>query len=188
MKSGLCIGGIDIGNRRSLRLLPAGAHTMPDDVACQIGDIWDMTYTLRGTAPPFVEDADAVLGRRIGGADVADYVRRNVRTAVGDTSALYEGKLRWNARRKGFIEPGDSPPYSTQFWNPARFLNRYDDDRDVGRFVFWEPETSRRIRWVGVEAPPGCIEAGSLARVSLGRPFAGSEDHDVCWLQLSAAY
>jgi hypothetical protein len=144
---------------------------------------------LRGTERPFVEDADVIaLGQRIGQRDVATYVEAHLPIVASDTTEIYEGKLHWNNGNKGYVEPADPPSFSTQFWRPVSFLNRYDDSNREGRSVFWEPETKHRIPWVGVAMPPDRIEAGTLVRVSLGRPYHGTEDHPVCWLQLSGVY
>ena len=189
MQTGLCIGGFDLTTNRSLRLLPRQEHAQPVNAPFNIGDVWEINYELRGSQAPFVEDADAVaVGQRITRRDVAEYVAGHAEIVVGDTNVIYQGKLHWNTGHKGFIEPADPSGFSTQFWRPTSFLNRYDDSNREGRSVFWEPETRHRIPWVGVAAPPDRIDAGTLVRVSLGRPYAGTEDHPVCWLQLSGVY
>jgi hypothetical protein len=184
MRNGLCISGIDLATRASLRLLPQGANSQPSNSPLDIGDVWEATYRSRGTPAPFVEDADTTLGSRLRSEDVGAYIEAHLPVVVGTTDAIYEGRLDWNPH-KGYLEPLQPTGYSTQFWRTAENLIRYDENES---FIFWEPVSKRRIRWVGVAAAPERIPAGSLVRLSLSRPFAGNLDHDVCWLQLSGVY
>ena len=53
----VCVGGVDIDNRRSLRLLDArGHHETADVCPYQIWDIWDIDYYLTGTMTLFGEE------------------------------------------------------------------------------------------------------------------------------------
>jgi hypothetical protein len=187
MGGGVCIGGYDIRTNQSLRLSPPGRNAQPPDSKLEIGGIWEIRYSMRGSARPFVEDCDAEPSRYVRDADVEEYVDNALDIAQGDTDSLYDGMLRWQGH-KGYIDPDDPSPYSTQFWRPSSFLQRYEDANNAGRSVFWEPETKRRILWVGAADPPDRIPAGDLCRVSLSRAFEGSMDHPVCWLQLSGTY
>ena len=184
MRHGCCVSGIDIATNVALRLLPAGGNHQPADSPLEIGEVWAGTYKMRGTAAPFVEDATVVLTQRLRVQSVARYVAASVPTANGSTDAVYDGLLHWNPS-KGYLEPAAPTPYSTQFWRPDSTLRLYDNDN---RLIFWEPNTGRRIPWVGVAAPPKVVMAQSLARLSLSRPFAGNLDHEVCWSQLSSVY
>jgi hypothetical protein len=143
-----------------------------------------MQYTIRGTAPPFVEDADVQPIGMLRHEGVAAYVTQHLVTAEGDTGQLYGGMLQWRGA-KGYIDPTAPSLYSTEFWRPSSFLLRYDDNNRAGRSVFWEPETKHRIPWVGEAPPPERIETGELCRVSLSR---NDERFPECWLQLSGVY
>jgi hypothetical protein len=187
MQTGLCIGAIDLATNASLRLLPAGQHAQPETSPLQIGDIWDVTYQPRNSDPPFVEDVNAVINERRGEANVEASVVLRTPIVVGDTTMLHNGLLHWNANGKGFVEPDCAPPFSTQFWRPTGILFRNDGFKE-GSSVFREPATNHKIPWVGVAAPPARIPGGTLVRVSLGRPWSGTEDHPVCWLQVSGVY
>jgi hypothetical protein len=143
-----------------------------------------MRYTMRGTPPPFVEDAEVYPGRIVRHEDIEEYVDEELATVEGDTSQLYEGMLQWRGT-KGFVDPALPSPYSTQFWRPTSFLLRYDDNYKAGKSVFWESGTKRHIVWVGEAPPPERIEAGELCRVSLSR---NNEQFPECWLQLSGVY
>jgi hypothetical protein len=184
MHNGCCISGIEIATRRPLRLLPPGSNHQPADSPLKIGEVWEANYRMRRTPAPFVEDADATLGRRLRILSVAEYVAANIPVVAGSTEVIYDGLLQWNPH-KGYLEPENPTQYSTQFWRPVSNLKLYTDD---GKSIFWEPDTKRRIPWVGVAEPPGLIGRGALVRLSLSRAFAGNLDHDVCWLQLSGVY
>lgn len=186
MHNGLCISGIDMQSGRALRLLPQGANHQPTDSPLEIGQVWEIRYGLRNTPAPFVEDADATCIRFVRNQSVSQYVEAHGAIASGSTDAVYDGLLQWNPV-KGYLEPNNPTSYSTQFWRPDSTLRRYQNDNKPG-YVFWEPDTKRRIPWVGAAEPPATVPAASLARLSLGRPFSGNLDHEVCWLQLSGVF
>lgn len=187
MQSGLCIGAFDLATNESLRLLPEGRHAQPEGSPLQIGEIWEVSYGSRQSAPPFTEDVDAAPVQLLGTADVQQYVDTHLTVAVGDTTMLYSGLLGWNTGGKGYIEPQLASRFSTEFWRPTGVLYRNEGFR-AGSSVFREAATNHRIPWVGVAEPPQRIEPGTLVRVSLGRAYPGTEDHPVCWLQISGVY
>lgn len=133
MQGGVCVGGVVLGTHQSVRLIPPGARCQPEHTPLQIGQVWDM---IRGSGAPFVEDADAVSVRLVRVADVARHVRENLTVVRGDTSAIYDGRLRWNQGRKGFLDRNNGTAYSTQFWQPARALHRYEDKKPSRSFHF----------------------------------------------------
>jgi hypothetical protein len=186
MTAGLCIGGIGLPSGRPLRLLPPQENHQPLDSPLRIGEIWEMKIKLRSTPAPFVEDCDAEAVEMLGRSNVRLYVASKSLAVTGSTEEVFDGRLEWTPQ-KGYLDPDSPTNFSTQFWRPDSKLRRYEGYRP-GQFVFWEPETKRRIPWVGMKEAPETIEDGQLARLSLSRPFPGKLDRPVCWLQLSGVF
>ena len=99
MGARICIGGYDVGTNRSLRLSAPGSNSQPADSPLQIGQVWEMRYTMRNSAPPFVEDADAVALRYVRDDSVEAFVDHALVIADGDTGSLYNGMLHWKVIR-----------------------------------------------------------------------------------------
>jgi hypothetical protein len=184
-----CIGAIDLETLAPLRLEDQAAHGQPPDSDLAIGEVWEIDYApLANTSPPHMEDVSATIHSYVRDEDVEEFLRVHAIEAFeGDSDVLFDGTLHWTDKGRGYMEPVAATAYSTAFWRPSGLLWR-NPGFDPGTFAFREPATNHHVKWVGVEEPPERIPAGTLCRVSLTRPFAGSLDHPVCWLQLSGAY
>jgi ATP-dependent DNA helicase RecQ len=192
MKSGVCVGAIDLSLTKSLRLIPKGHLNQPEDSPLEVGDVYEVNYEMRNSLFPHGEDADAEILRLIDRRKITLSMVKGCPTAIGSSDDLFDRRLAWTASRKGYLDPGNPGStfihYSTQFWLPSTGLMRYEKDAG-GRFHFWEPGTRRYIPWVGVANAPHRIDAGQLTRISLTRAFATSKmDHGVHWLQISGVY
>jgi hypothetical protein len=178
----LCIGGIDIDTLRSVRLLPPGGFGQPKSSPLRIGEIWEADYTAAVAHPPHMDDVTVTFGERVALQSVERFVNENnIDVVAGDSTALFEGRLQWTTGRTGYMEPDNASNFSTTFWRPNDVL--WWNDPYVR-----EQATNHRVKWVGVDRPGERIQAGTLCRMSLTRPFHGSLDHDVNWLQISGIY
>ena len=196
----VCVGGVDVDNCRSVRLLNArGHHETAIDCPYQIWDMWDIDYHLNQRRPcPHTEDVNVVLRRKMESVDASNMsVNRfaevlessNIPLSRGSLFTVFDGKLKLTDNDKLFIAKEDVPTYSTCFWINDKRLLGYTNDR--GRWQYRYSDMSNRygytISYVGSAEPPVDIEAGSLIRLSLAHWWKpeDSNDEERCYLQLS---
>ena len=196
----VCVGGVDVDNCRSVRLLNArGHHETAIDCPYQIWDIWDIDYLLNQRRPcPHTEDVNVVLRRKMESVDASNMsVNRfaevlessNIPLFRGSLFTVFDGKLKLTDNDKLFIAKEDVPTYSTCFWINDKRLLGYTNDR--GRWQYRYSDMSNRygytISYVGSAEPPVDIEAGSIIRLSLAHWWKpeDSNDEERCYLQLS---
>ena len=196
----VCVGGVDIDNRISLRLLTArGTHENASECPYQIWDIWDIDYYLTRERPtPHTEDAKVTRRSKVDRVDAlnlsvnrfADSLESlNIPLFRGSLFSVFDGKLKLTDMDKMYISKEDVPTYSTCFWINDKRLLGYTNDR--GRWQYRYNDMSNRygytISYVGSAEPPADIEAGSLIRLSLAHWWkpTDSDDEERCYLQLS---
>ena len=196
----VCVGGVDVDNRRSVRLLNArGHHETATDCPYQIWEIWDIDYCLNQRRPnPHTEDVNVLRRRKIDAVDAPNMsVNRfagvlessNIPIFRGSLFTVFDGRLKLTDADKMYISKEDVPTYSTCFWVNDKRLLGYTNDR--GRWQYRYNDMSNRygytISYVGSAEPPTDIEAGSLIRLSLAHWWKpeDSNDEERCYLQLS---
>ena len=196
----VCVGGVDIDNRLSLRLLTAhGTHETASECPCQIWDIWDMDYYLTHERPnPHTEDANVTRRVKVEKVDAPNMSINRFAGVLessnnplfrGSLFTVFDGKLKLTDNDKLYISKEDVPNYSTCFWINDKRLLGYTNDR--GRWQYRYNDMSNRygytISYVGSTEPPADIEVGSLIRLSLAHWWKpeGSNDEERCYLQLS---
>ncbi len=189
----LCLGGIVLENRRSVRLLPSKGIGHPLDKPIDLGDVWDMVFNevpASEITAPHTEDVRAISGRRIGRYSGNELLKKlvdciTVRTI--DPQELFDSHIRFTRNARGYISPRHSlPQYSTGFWRFRLPLLRIAED-DGSRF--WVLSERGRIildvKYVGLEEEvPEEISPGALLRFSLAHPFP-DDPQKRCFLQLS---
>lgn len=201
MAGGLvCVGGVDVDNRRSVRLLDTrGHHETADSCPYTIWDIWDIDYYLNQRRPnPHTEDVNVTRRIRIDRVDVPNMsvnrfaelmLNSNIPIFRGSLFSVFNGKLRRTDMDKLYISKEDVPTYSTCFWINDKQLLGYKNNR--GRWQYRYIDMSNRygytISYVGSAEPLDTIEAGSLIRLSLAHWWKpeDSNDEERCYLQLS---
>lgn len=196
----VCVGGVDIDNRLSLRLLTArGTHETASECPYQIWDIWDMDYYLTYERPnPHTEDANVTRRVKVERVDAPNMSVNRFASFLessgiplfrGSLFMVFDGKLKLTDADKMYISKEDVPTYSTCFWVNDNRLLGYTNDR--GRWQYRYNDMSNRygytISYVGSAVPPADIEAGSLIRLSLAHWWKpeDSNDEERCYLQLS---
>lgn len=196
----VCVGGVDVDNCRSVRLLNArGHHEAATDCPYQIWEIWDIDYYVNQRRPhPHTEDVNVVRRRKIETVDAPNMsINRfagilessNIPFFRGSLFTVFDGKLKLNDNDKLYISKEDVPTYSTCFWVNDKSLFGYTNDR--GRWQYRYNDMSNHygytISYVGSAEPPADIEAGSLIRLSLAHWWKpeDSDDEERCYLQLS---
>lgn len=193
MNSGLCVGGVDLTNRQSLRLLRQDRyqHWQTKD-GFRVGEVYLIDYRrLSPVEPPHVEDVQVVsrtwLKDRTADVRVAAGMVAHWR---GGIDQCFDGCLVWSLGGTGFVTRKKIPRCSTGFWRPSMPLR-------IDRFgSYWADETAwnrpgrkRKVKYVGVAPAPEVIPANALVRLSLSRWWAPSDsESEGCWLQLSGLW
>ena len=182
-----CIGGIT-GDGTSIRLLRPDGLQWDASIAFQVGQVWDLTYTVASNrVPPHVEDVVVTSGSHLRDLpDVSQRLRNGIHPWRGGVDQLFDGLVRFTGNHNGYIcRRVGVPARSTWFWVPDRDLvlrsdgRHYDYPTGIG--------TSRGLAYVGEQPALARLPADTLVRVSLARWWS-PEDADVeerCYLQLS---
>jgi len=184
----LCIGGHDLDDGfRGVRLLDKFGDHWPPDVPFTVGGLWRIRYRPKVSArPPHVEDV-FVLGQEQLGAvpNLKALVLSRVHPWEGGPEVLYGGTLRATDHGGAHIPmQGPLPRCSTGYWFPDHDLERHVLNGRA-RFLWTGDGPITHLTWVGTAAPPECIPAGSLVRVSLSRAFRADGVPEGYYLQLS---
>ena len=182
----VCVGGLDVDNRRSVRLLDArGRHETAETCPYTIWDIWDIDYYPNQRRPnPHTEDVNVTRRMKIDRVDAP-----NMPIFHGSLFSVFDGKLRHTDKDKLYISKEDVPTFSTCFWINDKRLLGYKNDR--GRWQYRYTDMSNQygytISYVGSAEPLDTIESGSLVRLSLAHWWKpeDSDDEERCYLQLS---
>ena len=196
----VCVGGVDVDNRRSVRLLDArGHHETAETCPYTIWDIWDIDYYLNQRRPnPHTEDVNVTRRMKIDRVDAPNMsvnrfaelmLNSNIPIFRGSLFSVFDGKLRRTDKDKLYISKEDVPTFSTCFWINDKRLLGYKNDR--GRWQYRYTDMSNQygytISYVGSAEPLDTIESGSLVRLSLAHWWKpeDSDDEERCYLQLS---
>lgn len=196
----VCVGGVDVDNRRSVRLLDArGHHETAETCPYTIWDIWDIDYyPNQRRHNPHTEDVNVTRRIKIDRVDAPNMsVKRfaelmlnsNIPIFRGSLFSVFDGKLKRTDKDKLYISKEDVPTFSTCFWINDKRLLSYKNDR--GRWQYRYTDMSNQygytISYVGSADPLDTIEPGSLVRLSLAHWWKpeDSDDEERCYLQLS---
>ena len=182
-----CIGGI-ASDGTSIRLLRADGLHWDASIDFQVGQVWDLTYTVASNpVPPHVEDVVVTGSRHL--RDLSDLSRclcEGIQPWRGGVDQLFDGLVRFTGNDNGYIcHRVGVPTRSTWFWVPDRDLVLRSDGRHYDYPV--GIGMSRGLVYVGEPPAPARLPAGTLTRVSLARWWS-PEDTDVeerCYVQLS---
>ena len=195
----VCVGGIDLDNKRSVRLLTStGVHETLAECPYNIWDIWDVTYRISNRRPkPHTEDVNVIsrarldslgaLNRRI---DKFSSILEDCAIPFfrGPLTESFDGKLKITDNGSLFISEENVSDYSTCFWICDRNLLGYES-RGKMKFRYNDNSTmyGYTVSYVGLSDISKTIPAGSLVRLSLAHWWSpdDSDDEERCYLQLS---
>lgn len=189
----LCLGGIVLDSRRSVRLLPSKGIGHPLDKPIFLGDVWDMNFIevpKSEIIPPHTEDVRAISGRRVGrysGRALLGKLADCIRAQTVEPQELFDSRIRFTRNARGYVSPRHGlPQYSTGFWRFRQPLLRIAEG-DASRFWTFG-ERGRMlldVKYVGLEQDvPEELPPGTLLRFSLAHPFP-DDMQKRCFLQLS---
>ena len=198
----VCVGGVDIERKRSVRLMKAdGKHELLSECPYEIWDVWDADYVPSNQRPaPHVEDVNVinrnkrdVLEKGLRSpTEFAKLLRQsNMPVFTGGLLNCFDGKLKCNKNGKLYINAEDAPSYSTCFWLNDISLRR----KDFMNNVLYNYDDGIRpwgysTKYVGLSDAIDVVPAGSIIRLSLAHWWKpdGSDDEERCYLQLSGWY
>lgn len=197
----VCVGGIDIDNRVSLRLHDEdGWHETNDSCEYEIYDVWDITYTHYSNRPmPHCnEDVNVLTKNKIGvllwnKVSVLDVLRIiGFRYYEGSISNIFSGFTKLTRGGKMYISDPEVPDHSTCFWvcddDLTKSISYHYEQQKVSYFY---PMSCILIPYVGLEKPIDRIPKGTLIRLSLAHWWSPDDWSDIeerCYLQLSGWY
>ena len=197
--SSVCVGGVDLDNRQSVRLLYwNGRLESLYECPYNIRDIWEMDYRKDIQSPlPHSEDVSVIARKITGRLDRSirflDLLRQiGFRVYQDDIRNAFEGKLQTTESGIFYISPKAIPFNSTCFWLCDRELWRNEVQGKVRyRYNDGTHNWGHNIMYVGIEqATPALIPQNTLLRLSLARWWAPDHrrDEERCYLQFSGWY
>jgi hypothetical protein len=187
----VCVGGIDLDSKKSLRLLGSDENNLAQDNPIRPGELWELQYRPRErTVPPHVEDVVVSRGHRVDAvSDLKTAVLNLVKPWDCDLDQIFEGCLKVTDAGTAYL-PADGriPLCSTGYWTVTSTVRRSQFD-DYG-IHYWMPDgpSIRSVKYVGMEEDPiDVIPRQALIRFSLARwwAFPMGEGEQRCYLQLS---
>lgn len=201
----VCVGGIDIDNRASLRLLDNnGWHEDVSFCEYEIGDIWNITYAHNSNRPlPHCnEDVNVLTKSKIGvllGDDVSmlDVLMIiKFRYYEGSIRNIFNGLTKLTERGRMYVSEPEIPDHSTCFWVCDKDLTKSVSQHGLKQKVSYyypisAPTYHILMPYVGMEQPIDRIPKGTLIRLSLAHWWSPDDRPDIeerCYLQLSGWY
>lgn len=192
-KGAACVGGLDLDNHRSVRLLLANGKHQPEGTDYDVGQIWDLMYEPRPeVTPPHVEDVLVSEAHLAGRApNLRAFLIKWVQPWSGPPNQTFENLVRSTFEGHGYInEIVGVPTMSTGYWLPDHALTQTAVETKV-YYRYPRKDGVRLLPYLGFAPPVEAIPAGTLVRLSLARWWRPEHEHDVearCYLQISGWY
>lgn len=199
----MCVGGVDIDNHRSLRLMDSdGRHEYVEDCPYEIYDIWDLSYIMSSyrPAPHAAEDCNVTWRKRLGNTGYVDNLPAilkgcGMQVYAGPLTNAFGGMLK-TEKSTWFISRPNVPNHSTCFWIADKNItlkHTISYGKERWSYVYLDPQHPKwgsNIPYVGVMSdPPAVIPQGTLVRLSLAHWWQKDGcDEERCYLQLSGCY
>jgi hypothetical protein len=186
----VCVGGICINNKQFIRLLNQGGYYQPADTQFNIGDIWDITFTVNpNRKEPHNEDVTIHTYKFVRKIYQLETYIKNMGVPIwrNNISNIFEAKILWQKNGKGYFSENikNYPSHSVGFW-----ISDIDLKYSNGSYIYKNNGVSRQIVYKGNQTALQIIPKGRLIRLSLAKWWK-PEDSDIearCYLQLSGWY
>jgi hypothetical protein len=186
----VCVGGICISNKQFVRLLNPGGYYQPADTPFNIGDIWDIDFTVNTRrTEPHNEDVTIRNQRFVRKIyQLETYIKgMGVPIWRNNISNIFEGKILWQRNGKGYFSENvkNYPSHSVGFW-----ISDVDLRYSNGSYIYESNGVSKQMVYKGNQTELPVIPKGRLIRLSLAKWWK-PEDSDIearCYLQLSGWY
>ena len=194
----VCVGGVDLDNRCSIRLLNHdGYHETIDECPYELLTIWEIEYNRTNRRPePHLEDVSVVLrnvtSRCVKPKELLKLPSYNLHLYRSRLLDVFDEKLNYTDSGSLFINQEKGVPnFSTCFWlcdKPLR-KNRYSTPERIKYDYHSDDGRWFHITYVGLEDIPDVIPQGTLIRLSLAHWWhPEGQEEDRCFLQLSGIY
>lgn len=191
----VCVGGIDMGNKKSIRLFDErGHHETLDKCPYNIGDLWSCDYIRNHyRQAPFTEDSN-ILSRVLVERGYCETTSEFLCTLRFCDIMIFTGPLTScfghclkAANSSYYISKDSIPQYSTCFWISDHELKFVTDTYGKEKFLYRD-DSLKYITYVGVKKATS-ITPGSLVRLSLANWWAQTPQAESrCYLQVSGVY
>lgn len=186
----VCVGGICISNKQFIRLLNQGGYYQPADTQFNIGDIWDIAFTVNpNRKEPHNEDVTIHTYKFVRKIYQLETYIKNMGVPIwrNNISNIFEAKILWQNNGKGYFSENvkNYPRHSVGFW-----ISDIDLKYINGSYIYEKNGISRQIVYKGSQTALKVIPKGRLIRLSLAKWWK-PEDLDIearCYLQLSGWY
>ena len=191
MRNGVCVGGIDLTSGLFVRLHTEHGANLSCDAPYNIGEIWDLELESlwNPRKAPHVEDVMVKSANRlevVPSERLTCYIKGlGIPIYCGPLESIFEGKVSFTSRGKGYINESNVPCNSVCFWIPDADLLPNESSGKIN-FVYKD----KQIPYVGFQKV-NIIPAGTLVRMSLANWWKPDDDTDVeprCYVQLSGWY
>ena len=190
MKDRLCVGGLELDDGRSLRLLTHRGNNQPSSTKYSVGDVWELRFKdLRADKlkPPHTEDVRVIrhlFGYKMPMPDLIDTIAQYIDVSTVQPQELFGGLLQiTKSKRARILRSGELPQSSTGFWRLKEDLLLREIIREGKvRQYYLASQSAFEVRYVGAETSRDILPAKSLLRFSLSRWF---DENPGYWLQLS---
>lgn len=186
----VCVGGICINNKQFIRLLNPGGFYQPADTPFNIGDIWDINFTVNANRrEPHNEDVTVNSSKFIKKIYALETYIKNMGVSIWRNSItnIFEEKILWQRNGKGYFSENirNYPTHSVGFW-----ISDVDLRFSNGSYIYENNGVSKQIVYKGNQNPLPVIPRGRLIRLSLAKWWkpADSDIEERCYLQLSGWY
>lgn len=195
----VCVGGIDIDNKMSVRLLDIdGSYEYIDTCPFSVHELWGVKYKKHDDRPlPHSEDICVIDTIKLGVLESEIpmlYWLNKIQFHVYQGSILnaFENRLHCTPNGSLYISEGSVPNNSTCFWICDRDIIRNDYFEKI-RYCYdnGTRKWGYKIPYVGLEEnPTQKISRGTLVRLSLANWWSpeDSDTEERCYLQLSGWY
>lgn len=189
-----CVGGICINSKQFVRLLNQGGFYQPADTKFNIGDIWDINFTVNSNRKePHNEDVTILSYTFVRKIYPLETFIKNMGVPIwkNNVANIFEGKILWQRNGKGYFSKNiiNYPSHSVGFWiSDVDLIHQRVGNQDF--YIYQNNGVSRQIVYKGNQSVLAVIPKGRLIRLSLAKWWK-PEDSDIeerCWLQLSGWY
>lgn len=186
----VCVGGICLNNKQFIRLLNQGGYYQPADTQFNIGDIWDITFTINpNRIEPHNEDVTIHTYNFIRKIYPLETYIKNMGVTIWQNNIenIFEGKILWQRNGKGYFSKNinNYPSHSVGFW-----ISDVDLNYSNGFYIYENNGITRQIVYKGNQTVLQVIPKGRVIRLSLAKWWkpTDSDIEERCYLQLSGWY
>lgn len=190
----VCVGGICVNSKQFVRLLNQGGYYQPADTKFNIGDIWDINFTVNSDRKePHNEDVTIHSYTFVRKIYSLETFIKNMGVPIwkNNVANIFEGKILWQGNGKGYFSKNikNYPIHSVGFWISDVDLKH----QKVGHqdfYIYQNNGVSRQIVYKGNQSILAVIPKGRLIRLSLAKWWKpeNSDIEERCYLQLSGWY